>query len=97
LFVSVLLFVESFLSVSFIRLVPNGSLPKLLLCFPWLEIPSLGRPTLLSSPYPSGTLEAAQTTLLKNKDMFKKMNKKQLVFEQDKDDTSILDENQLKE
>ena len=42
-------------------------------------------------------LETAQTTLLKNKDMFKKMNKKQLVFEQDKDDTSILDENQLKE
>ena len=41
-------------------------------------------------------LENAQTTLLKNKDMFKKMNKKQLVFEQDKDDTSLLDENQLK-
>ena len=41
-------------------------------------------------------LEAAQTTFLKNKDMFKKMNKKQLVFEQDKDNTSLLDENQLK-
>jgi hypothetical protein len=41
-------------------------------------------------------LENAQTTLLKNKDMFKKMNKKQLVFEQDKDNTSLLDENQLK-
>jgi hypothetical protein len=42
-------------------------------------------------------LENAQTTLLKNKDIFKKMNKKQLVFEQDKDNTSLLDENQLKE
>jgi hypothetical protein len=41
-------------------------------------------------------LENAQVTLLKNKDIFKKMNKKQLVFEQDKDDTSLLDENQLK-
>ena len=42
-------------------------------------------------------LENAQTTLLKNKDMFKKMNKKQLVFEQDKDNSSLLDEKQLKE
>ena len=42
-------------------------------------------------------LENAQVTLLKNKDMFKKMNKKQLVFEQDKDNTSLLDEKQLKE
>ena len=42
-------------------------------------------------------LETAQSTLLKNKDMFKKMNKKQLVFEHDKDDTSLLDEKQLKE
>jgi hypothetical protein len=42
-------------------------------------------------------LETAQTALLKNKDMFKKMNKKQLVFEQSKDDTSLLDEKQLKE
>ena len=41
-------------------------------------------------------LENAQVTFLKNKDIFKKMNKKQLVFEQDKDDTSLLDENQLK-
>ena len=41
-------------------------------------------------------LENAQVTLLKNKDMFKKMNKKQLVFEQDKDDSTLLDENQLK-
>jgi len=42
-------------------------------------------------------LENAQTTLLKNKDIFKKMNKKQLVFEQNQDDTSLLDEKQLKE
>jgi hypothetical protein len=42
-------------------------------------------------------LENAQTTLLKNKDMFKKMSKKQLVFEQNQDDTSLLDEKQLKE
>ncbi len=42
-------------------------------------------------------LENAQTTYLKNKDIFKKMNKKQLVFEQSKDNTSLLDENQLKE
>ena len=42
-------------------------------------------------------LEQAQTTYLKNKDMFKNMNKKQLVFEHDKDDSSLLDENQLKE
>jgi len=41
-------------------------------------------------------LEQAQTTYLKNKDMFKNMNKKQLVFEHDKDDSSLLDENQLK-
>ena len=42
-------------------------------------------------------LENAQTTFLKNQSMFKKMNKKQLVFEHDKDDTSLLDEKQLKE
>ena len=42
-------------------------------------------------------LENSQTTLLKNRDMFKKMDKKRLVFEQDVDNTSILDENQLKE
>ena len=41
-------------------------------------------------------LENAQITYLKNKDIFKKMNKKQLVFEQDKDTSSLLDENQLK-
>jgi hypothetical protein len=41
-------------------------------------------------------LENAQITFLKNKDIFKKMNKKQLVFEQNKDTSSLLDENQLK-
>ena len=40
--------------------------------------------------------ESPKVTFLKNKDMFKKMNKKQLVFEQDKDDTTLLDESQLK-
>ena len=43
------------------------------------------------------TLETPQSTFLKNQDMFKKMNKKQLVFEHSKDDTSLLDEKQLKE
>ena len=42
-------------------------------------------------------LESAKTTYMKNKDIFKKLNKKQLVFENDKDDTKLLDESQLKE
>jgi hypothetical protein len=42
-------------------------------------------------------LENAQVTFLKNKDMFSKMDKKKLIFEHDKDDTSLLDEKQLKE
>ena len=42
-------------------------------------------------------LENAQVTFLKNKHMFEKLNKKQLVFEHDKDNTSLLDEKQLKE
>ena len=44
-------------------------------------------------------LESARTTYLKNLDMFKSIpqpNKKQLVFEENKDNTSLLDENQLK-
>ncbi len=44
-------------------------------------------------------LESAHITYLKNKDMFKSIpqpSKKQLVFEEDKDDTSLLDEKQLK-
>ena len=39
-------------------------------------------------------LENAQVAYLKNKDIFSKMDKKKLIFEQDKDDTSLLDENQ---
>ena len=45
-------------------------------------------------------LESARTTYLRNKDIFKNIpqpNKKQLVFEEDKDNTSLLDESQLKE
>jgi hypothetical protein len=42
-------------------------------------------------------LENAQVAFLKNKDMFSKMDKKKLIFEQDRDNTSLLDEKQLKE
>jgi hypothetical protein len=42
-------------------------------------------------------LENAQVAFLKNKNMFAKMDKKKLIFEHDKDDTSLLDEKQLKE
>jgi len=48
-----------------------------------------GRPSVRES-------ESAQVTFLKNKEMFQKMNKKQLVFEQDQDDSKLLDESQLK-
>ncbi len=41
-------------------------------------------------------LESAKTTYLKNIDMFKKLDKKRLIFEENKDDTSLLDEKQLK-
>ena len=41
-------------------------------------------------------LETAQTTYLKNLDMFKSLDKKELIFEGEKDDTSLLDEKQLK-
>ena len=41
-------------------------------------------------------LENTQISYLKNVDMFKKMNEKVLIFEQDKDNTTLLDENQLK-
>jgi hypothetical protein len=41
-------------------------------------------------------LENAQVAFLKNKDIFSKMDKKKLIFERDKDDTSLLDENQLR-
>jgi len=42
-------------------------------------------------------LENAQVAFLKNRDIFSKMDRKKLIFEQDKDDTSLLDEKQLKE
>ena len=42
-------------------------------------------------------LENAQVSYLKNKDMFAKLNEKVLIFEQDKDDSTLLDEKQLKE
>ena len=41
-------------------------------------------------------LESAKTTYLKNLEMFKSLNKKKLIFEENKDDTSLLDEKQLK-
>jgi hypothetical protein len=34
---------------------------------------------------------------LKNKDIFKSLNKKKLIFEEDKDDSKLLDDSQLKE
>ena len=43
------------------------------------------------------TLETAQSVYLKNKDMFKKIPKKRLVFESDKEGETLLDEKQLKE
>ena len=52
-----------------------------------------GRPKLREDSRKS---ESAQTTFLRNKTMFSKMNKKQLVFEQDQDDSKLLDESQLK-
>ena len=52
------------------------------------------------NPKPKGgplTLEGAQSTYIKNQSMFKKLNKKVLIFEEDKDEGSLLDESQLKE
>jgi len=48
-----------------------------------------GRPSL-------GESESAQVTYLKNKDIFKSLNKKKLIFEEDKNTSSLLDESQLK-
>jgi len=51
-------------------------------------------------PNPNGgplALESAEITLLKNKGLFDKLSTKQLVFEQKEDDSSLLDESQLKE
>ncbi|OVE73862.1 hypothetical protein BVX94_02550, partial [bacterium B17] len=42
------------------------------------------------------SLESAQVTYLKNIDTFKKMHEKKLIFEQDKQDSTLLDESQLK-
>ncbi len=44
-------------------------------------------------------LESARITFLKNKDIFKSLNtlnKKKLIFEEDKDDSNLLDDSQLK-
>ena len=41
-------------------------------------------------------LESAQTSYLKNKNIFSKLNEKVSIFEQDRDNSSLLDENQLK-
>ena len=41
--------------------------------------------------------ERQKITYLKNKHLFESLNKKQLVFDQDKDNTSLLDESQLKD
>jgi hypothetical protein len=41
-------------------------------------------------------LESAKVTFLKNKSLFPQSHEKKLIFEQDKDNTSLLDENQLK-
>ena len=43
------------------------------------------------------TLETAQSVYLQNKDMFKRIPKKKLVFESDKEGETLLDEKQLKE
>ena len=48
-----------------------------------------GRPGLTES-------ESAHVTFLKNKDMFKSINKKKLIFEEDENTSSLLDESQLK-
>jgi hypothetical protein len=40
--------------------------------------------------------ESAHVTFLKNKEMFASLNKKQLIFEEDKNSSSLLDESQLK-
>lgn len=42
-------------------------------------------------------LEGAKSSYLKNKEMFEKINKKSLIFEEDKKAESLLDESQLKE
>ena len=47
---------------------------------------------------PLSEFESAKVTYLKNKDIFKELekNKKKLIFEEDKDDSTLLDDSQLK-
>ena len=45
---------------------------------------------------PLSEFESAKVTYLKNKDIFKSLNKKKLIFEEDKDDSKLLDDSQLK-
>tara|TARA_B100000927_G_scaffold7388_1_gene5864 strand:- start:1800 stop:3686 length:1887 start_codon:yes stop_codon:yes gene_type:complete len=45
---------------------------------------------------PISEFESAKVTYLKNKDIFKSLNKKKLIFEEDKDDSKLLDDSQLK-
>jgi hypothetical protein len=40
---------------------------------------------------------SAQITYLKNKDIFNSLSKKKLIFEEDKNTSSLLDESQLKD
>ena len=40
--------------------------------------------------------ENPKITYLKNKNIFRKMHEKKLIFEQDKDDSTLLDESRLK-
>ena len=41
-------------------------------------------------------LEGAKVSFLKNKQIFEALDKKNLVFKSDKDESKLLDENQLK-
>ena len=45
---------------------------------------------------PLSEFESAKVTYLKNKDIFKSLNIKKLIFEEDKDDSKLLDDSQLK-
>ena len=45
---------------------------------------------------PLSEFESAKVTYLKNKDIFKSLSKKKLIFEEDKDDSTLLDDSQLK-
>ena len=46
---------------------------------------------------PLSEFESPKVTFLKNKDIFKSLSKKKLIFEEDKDNSNLLDESQLKE